>query len=241
MKYLIILSILIIVIFINYGCITNNIEKYTNTKDLININKYIDVVYYINLDHRTDRNTQLLNELSKTDITQDKIKRTSAIRDINNGALGCSKSHIKVLQQFINSNYTNCLILEDDFGFSQNSNIINDLFNKFFNSKINYDVIMLSSNTLKEKSTKYNFINKIIDAQTTSGYIVTKQFAPLLLQNYIEGTNLLQETSNKPMYSIDIHWKKLQPKNNWYVFNPKIGYQIESYSDIENKTINYKV
>jgi len=228
-------------ILINLCCINNNIEKYTDIKNLININKYIDVIYYINLDHRKDRNEQLLNELKKTDIQENKIVRISAVRDISNGSLGCSKSHIKVLQQFMNSNYNNCLILEDDFGFSQKSDVINSLFNKFFTNNINYDVLMLSSNTLKEKKTQYDFINKVLNAQTTSGYIVTKQYAAILLKNYIEGSNLLEDTNDRPTYSIDIHWKKLQADNNWYVFNPKIGYQIESYSDIENKTTNYQV
>jgi hypothetical protein len=52
---------------------------------------------------------------------------------------------------------------------------------------------------------------------------------------------LLEETKNTDIYSLDIYWKKLQPISNWYCLNPKIGKQMESYSDIEQRVTTYNL
>ena len=231
--------ILLILILIITVAIIINYKNMKNIKNNINIDKYIDMIYYINLDTREDRKHHIINELSKTNISKDKITRISATYDIK-GAIGCSKSHINILKKFIESNYNNCLILEDDFKFVQDTQTINQILENFFTNNIDYDLLMLSSNTIKDTTTKYKFINKVIDAQTTSGYIVSKKFAPVLLKHNIDGLKLLEETKNDSLYCIDRYWKKLQPISNWYVCNPKIGNQIESYSDIEKKQVNYQ-
>jgi GR25 family glycosyltransferase involved in LPS biosynthesis len=205
-----------------------------------------DMVCFINLDHRRDRLEHITNELNKTNIDKNKINRISGLYVKDFGALGCSKSHILALESFINSSESNqnCLILEDDFEFTQSQDIINDLINKVFNSDINnFDVLMLASNTVYH----YNIDNipvvtKIIDAQTLSGYVVSRKFAPILLQNFKKGLELL-EPFGKPVgpFCVDMFCKKLQPIYNWYCICPKIGKQSESYSDIENRRVNYGV
>ena len=42
-------------------------------------------------------------------------------------------------------------------------------------------------------------------------------------------------------YYVDQSWKVLQPNDNWYSFTPSVAHQRTSYSDIENKIIDYKV
>lgn len=37
------------------------------------MNQYIDVIYYINLDHRTDRNEEFLEEMCKMEIDPEKL------------------------------------------------------------------------------------------------------------------------------------------------------------------------
>ena len=159
--------------------------------------------------------------------------------------LGCAKSHCLALQTFINSGKDTCIIFEDDFEFLENEkSIINDLINKVFNSyKLpKFDVLMLASNTLKELPImNIDFITKILDAQTLSGYAVSKTFAPILLANYKDSIQLLESANGKIHdYCFDIYMKKLQPNNNWFCLKPKIGKQMESYSDIENRITNYQ-
>jgi len=208
------------------------------TKGLNNI----DLVYYINLDHRKDRLEHITNELKKTNIDENKIHRIKAVHIPDFGPLGCSKSHVNVLETFINSDESNktCLILEDDFIFSKNQDTINDLLNKVFENIDNFDVVMFSSNTFAGKKSEYDFAIKIFDAQTTSGYMVNRNFSKTLLQNYKEGVSLLESCNHRDrnLY-IDMYMKKLQPISNWYCLEPTIGKQIESYSDIEKRITNY--
>lgn len=204
-----------------------------------------DVVYFINLDHRKDRLNHIKNELNKTNINPNKINRIPGIYIKDFGALGCTKSHCLALESFLKSSINNkyCIIFEDDFEFNLEQDIINNLINNVFNEidKINFDVLMLSGNMLNSTKTNYSFLSKIIDAQTTSGYAVSRKFASILLQNFRESLSLLEKKGFKfNPYCIDIYMKKLQPLTKWYCLNPCIGKQIESYSDIENSVVNYE-
>ena len=100
---------------------------------------------------------------------------------------------------------------------------------------------MLSSNILHDQKTDYPFITKIIDAQTMSGYSVSKLFAPILLNNFKESVAYLQYYNMKiHNYCCDIYMKQLQPNYTWYCIYPKVGKQIMSFSDIENNIVDYK-
>lgn len=201
-----------------------------------------DIVYYINLEHRKDRYEHITQELNKTNIQSSKINRINGVYLKNFGILGCAKSHILALEAFLNTSndIQNCIIFEDDFTFTKSQTEINDLINIFFNNIEYYDVLMLASNTLNEVKTSYPFITKIIDAQTLSGYSVSKKFAPILLNNYKTSVSILEKIGQKVHnYCFDIYMKQLQPNSLWFCLNPKIGKQMESYSDIENRIVSY--
>jgi len=199
-----------------------------------------DVVYFINLEHRKDRLVHIFRELEKTNINPDKVIRIEAIFNRNMGSIGCSKSHCLALEKFIESGKDTCVILEDDFEFTQSQDVINELIDKVFNNVKDFDVLMLSSNTYSEQPTEHSFITKIMNAKTTSGYAVSKKIAPTLLNNYKEGVNLLELYGHQDGgYCIDSYWQKLQIISNWYCLNPKIGKQMAGYSDIEKKEVNY--
>jgi GR25 family glycosyltransferase involved in LPS biosynthesis len=200
-----------------------------------------DIVYYINLEHRKDRYIHINNELSKTNIDPNKINRIDAIYNTNKGCLGCSKSHILALEAFINTTdeIQNCIIFEDDFVFTEKQDDINNLINLFFENVKTFDVLMLSSNTLNETKTILPFITKINDAQTLSGYCVSKKFAHILLDNYKSGVEKLEKIGTNHLYCVDMYMKILQPQSLWFCLNPKIGKQIMSYSDNENMVVSY--
>jgi GR25 family glycosyltransferase involved in LPS biosynthesis len=199
-----------------------------------------DIIYIINLEHRKDRLNQVTNELSKTNIDPNKVKRIDAIYCPHFGGLGCSKSHVLALEEFISSGKDTCIIFEDDFVFTEPQNVVNDLINEVFNNAINFDVLMLSSNTVVEETTNYPFITKIIDAQTLSGYAVSKKFAHILLDNYKESIKLVEPFGYEyPEYCVDMYMKRLQPVSEWYCIKPKIGKQGASYSDIVKIDVDY--
>ena len=49
----------------------------------------IDCIYYINLEHRTDRKEQFLNEMKKIQMPESKINRIEGIYTQNIGIVGC--------------------------------------------------------------------------------------------------------------------------------------------------------
>jgi len=238
----VILIIVLLLLLVYYKIVLNDktIDKFSNS----NINN-IDVVYVINLDHRLDRLFDFLLEMKKINFPFNKIVRISGVYKRNEGHLGCSLSHIKALEHFISSEYNNCIIFEDDFQFTKSTEEINEVFNNFFNNNINYDVCMLSSNTFDSRETKYPFLKKIIRCATASGYMVSQKFANTLLANFKKGAKLLEKMYNKEIeyddHCIDQYWKHIQPDSNWFVFEPTIGKQRGSYSDIMNGNVDYNL
>jgi glycosyl transferase family 25 len=237
----IVLLILLIIVLITV--LIKNIKKNKEAfaTDLSNdLSSKIDIVYYINLDKRTDRKEEIIGELNKLNLKSEQIERVPGVYIEDFGALGCSYSHIECLKRFIKSNKNNCIIFEDDFMFKPDINFI-ELLNNFFDLHIDYDVCMLSINPNTLEDTEISFLKKVNEGQTASGYIVNKKFANVLLDNLIKGAELLKKTHNQPLYMNDQYWKKIQPDNNWYVFNPTLGTQRPSYSDINKKFEDYKV
>jgi hypothetical protein len=241
-----ILNIFIIIIFSFFLTILLTFFYQSATNNNITVDwTNIDVVYYINIDNRTDRKREFLSEMAKVGMPSEKIVRIPAVYDKDRGALGCTKSHIKTLELFIKSQHKNCIIFEDDFDF-ENVDKVKSQFNDFFNSHIIFDVVMLSANLIRAETTNYNGLYKVIDAQTTSGYMLSKEFATILLENYKKGSYLLEISYKENVgktpkyegkYAVDQYWKLLQPSHKWYIFNPKIGKQRKSYSDIENGVV----
>jgi GR25 family glycosyltransferase involved in LPS biosynthesis len=218
----------------------NNI-KHVNISNKLAID-YIDAILYINLEHRKDRNEHCLNEIKKIDPYLSKVHRINAVYNKDNGALGCSLSHINALTLFIkNSSWNNCLILEDDFTFiSQNSFEINNNLVYLFENCDNFDVLLLAigKDNLEYKQYK-DHIHKIYSAQTASGYVVNKKYAYTLLANYTTSSNNMKVNGWKSEWCLDQYWKKIMPFSNWYSFKNRIGFQYNNYSDIECKNIDY--
>jgi len=209
--------------------------------------EYVDVVYYINLDSREDRKTEFLEEMRRMGVPDEKIVRISAISKPGQGDWGCSLSHILAVGEFVDSGLDNCIVFEDDFMFMSDIHSVNAEFESVFSSEdpILYDVIMLSANEVDTDPTEHQYLKKVADAQTASGYMLSKYFAPILLQNYRDGVKLLadsykigkSDTLQGP-FCLDQYWKRLQPQSNWFVFYPKLGIQRESHSDIQGGVVN---
>jgi glycosyl transferase family 25 len=199
-------------------------------------------LYFINLKERPDRLSKIKNELNKLDYPKEKIIRVDAIKK-KDGALGCGLSHIKALKMGLKSMNDFIIVLEDDFQFTNSKEkTLSILRQCLFHPE--WNVILLSCNG---KSKPYSpGLNKVLDCQTASGYIIQKKYIPVLLKewsnamkireelNPARGTTLYRETC------IDIAWKKLQD-DRWYLTEPKLGKQYASFSSIENKNVNYNV
>lgn len=191
------------------------------------MSKNIDKIIYINLNKRTDRREQIEEELNNFDL---KFERFEAIETCGFGTLGCGLSHLQVLKIAKERDYSNILILEDDFTFLvSKEEFENELIN-FFNSNIDFDVIFLSYNLIKKKETPYNFIVRALECQSASGYIVNKKYYDKLIDLYEEAMPLLKQTQQHWIYANDQIWKQFQIKDNWYCFSKRIGKQRAGYN-----------
>ena len=62
---------------------------------------HFDIIYVINLKHRTDRLESIMKELSTMGVDEKKIVRINAIYNKEFGALGCAQSHRLALSYFM--------------------------------------------------------------------------------------------------------------------------------------------
>lgn len=191
--------------------------------------EFIEKVVYINLLHRTDRKAQIELELQRY-FPSEKIARFNAIKH-NHGGIGCSMSHIAVLEMAIKNDWKNCLILEDDAMWS-NFSTSYPLLEKL--TKNQFDVI-----TLGIAHAKYTAEFKLLSGQTATAYFVQQSYYKTLLGNFKEGLEQFLKTKNYPTYALDQYWKKLQAKDNWYCIIPSLIVQKPSFSDIEKRDTNY--
>jgi len=191
-------------------------------------------VRYINLDKRTDRREQIEAELRKIGI--ENFKRVPAVKH-RDGTIGCAYSHINVLKEAIEKNYRNILVFEDDFEFM----VSKEEFWKLMKTTkdLDYDIIMLGYILNKHEDYNDTFY-KVLDAQTTSGYLINSKFYDKLLSIWEEGVRKFEETGEHWHYALDQYWKILQPTSKWYAFRTRIGKQRASYSDSRGEVVNYK-
>ena len=200
----------------------------------------IQHIFFINLDYRTDRLEHITNQLSNLGVFH-KAERFSALKTTN-GAIGCAMSHIKCLELAISRNYDNVLICEDDITFL-NIPLFTKNLHHFFTTptRPNWDVLVVGGNNGPPFQKVCDSYMRIQNCQSTTGYIVNKHYYKTLLANFKEGVALLaKEPTNKGFYAIDMYWKRLQVVHKWYLIIPVTVVQIESYSDVEEKVVDYK-
>jgi len=191
--------------------------------------------FYINLESRPDRKAHVEEQLTTIGIQAIQFK---AIK-LQNGAIGCSLSHLKLLQMAKQNNWPHILIVEDDILFT-NPSIFITSFNHFLSNHPTFDVALISGNNIPPHTQIDNSCVKIYHCQTTTGYIVQNHYYDILINNYTEGiAKLLKEPSKHILYAIDKYWFSLQEKDDWYLIIPLTVTQREDYSDIEKRKTNY--
>lgn len=192
--------------------------------------------FYINLLHRTDRNEHVTEQLNNIGIT---ATRFNAI-NMDNGAIGCSMSHLKILQEAHKNKLDHVLIVEDDITFLQ-PEVFKTQINRFFKlHENNWDVILLAGNNMPPFINIDDTCVKVSRCQTTTGYLVNEHYINKLAQNIKMGlTNLLNNPKDKFKFAIDKFWFLLQNSDKWYLIVPLTVVQYEDYSDIEKKVTNY--
>ena len=191
--------------------------------------------FYINLLSRPDRKNHVENQLLSIGIN---AERFNAIK-MKNGAIGCSMSHLKIIETAKKNNWDHVLIVEDDILFTKPTMFI-EQFNKFLKKHNDYDIVLIAGNNLPPYKTIDDTCVKVTQCQTTTGYLVKNHYFDTLIKNYKEGLlNLIKDPINHRLFAIDKYWFNLQKKDKWYLITPLTVTQREDYSDIEKRPTNY--
>ena len=202
----------------------------------------IDKVFIINLEHRTDRKTHMLNELKNQKIinyeffkairpTEQELKEwnpkyCSNIPPKNRiGALGCLLSHYYIIKEALSRDYKRILILEDDTQFIKDFKYVFN-YSKYLDD---FHLFYLSCNNITEPIEINKDINRVTRGYTTGSYIITRKCMEFLIENI--------ERYDK---QIDVFYADLvQPNKQCYCLKNNITGQLSGYSDIEHANTNY--
>jgi len=191
--------------------------------------------FYINLLSRPDRKQHVENQLKSIGIN---AERFNAIK-MSNGAIGCSMSHLKIIENAKANNWEHVLIVEDDILFTD-PNLFMKQFNKFLSNHKDFDVALIAGNNIPPYVRIDDSCVQVVHCQTTTGYIVQKHYYDTLIKNYKDGIVLLMKNPTDHFsYAIDKYWFNLQSIHKWYLITPLTVTQREDYSDIEKRPTNY--
>lgn len=199
--------------------------------------------YYINLDTRLDRKEHIVTNIIERYPLFKNVQRMNAMYH-RNGALGCSLSHQYALKKFIyEPNEDFLMIIEDDLVILNESNFLsfcNDF--EFIRTSDKWDIIVFTPRGDRvpgeSEMTDHRF-QRIRNNQTTTGYIVKRAFAKVLLENINESIQLLQNGVELDTCAIDQYWKRLQDTYRFYYYQDIYAGQLVGYSSIENRHVDY--
>lgn len=221
-------------------------------------------IFYINLDHRTDRREHMEKQFDAMGMDPTRVERIPGIVpvydelqtqraqsfvdqglydtiQITKGSIGCGRSHLAALQLAYEREYPYTLILEDDFELQVSPDGFREQMRRLFaDPTFTFDVCLLSYNMVEcEDVPEKPFLQQIRDANNASGYLVKHAYIPSLIKCWTEALYQLKLTGHHWLYAIDMAWKPLQRRDQWYSFTDRIGKQMDSYSDISHIFIQH--
>lgn len=186
-------------------------------------------IIYINLDKRIDRAQETLLEFAKVDAHN--VARFSAIAH-EHGGIGCSKSHLQVLQSLKNSPFTAAMICEDDVEFLASPQEIEEYVYEFL-QRPELGVLCLSYRVRGGRlpvSPRLAISNNI---QTTGCYLVKPFAVEALERSFSQSVRKLEAGEPWRVAALDQLWKEVQSREIIFAIPQRpLARQRRSYSDI---------
>lgn len=225
----------------------------------------IDKIFIINLESRTDRKNEILNEMQKIKAhelcevevfnaicpTIELIEKWNSDFlnpipewaqkeniDPNNyrlGSFGCLLSHFSIIKKSLSLGYENILIFEDDAQFISYKEDLYTTLNKY----LNFIKIALDNFGIMYLGSNNNqkTIRKIIDN-------VYLTYGSLTTHSYIINKNAMQFISDNLIgYTKEIdkfYQETIQQQFQCITISPPLVQQRRSFSNILNKNVSYK-
>jgi len=201
---------------------------------MINLQKYFDRTYVINLDRRPDRYETFKKEISKYGI--EKVERFSAIDGVtlmsNNipllsGELGILETHLEIIKKCREDDLQNVLIMEDDVYFNDEILKIDEYMSSI---PKDWEFIYFGGNhTYGEPPELIN--DKIIKLN----YTVALQCVAINSSIF----EVIEAILPKRKKQVDTYYAELHKTFNAYGFYPSMAKQIAGFSDIQNRMVDY--
>lgn len=199
--------------------------------------KYVDAIYLMNLETRRDRYIETMAELARVHAPLDRVVHYKA-KSTANPAQGATQNHVDCLREFVKSGKGTALFLEDDFTFTSRVDTHLAGLLEFFHRGYDYDVCLLSTSKFGERKPHDDLLDLSYQECTTSaGYLVSRASAPEVLRVVEEGLGLMKAGQGRGV--VDRYWACLQPRNKFFVFREKMGYQRCGYSNIKNTVTSF--
>ena len=205
-------------------------------------------IIYFNLDERVDRDEQVKREFKKININPTRISglKLSAEetypyiqhRNLDEHSVvlapsrvGCTKSHLDLIQMAKDNDWENILILEDDVKFLDHADLILEQALKELEYLPKWDILYLGANSLDTIKQLSGHVGEMTAAFTTHAYVVNKHFYDVVL------------SYDWNEYSVIDQWLFnicRDSRFTAYTVLPIIATQYSSFSDIEGKNVDYE-
>lgn len=196
---------------------------------------FFDRIYCINLDRRYDRWETVCDQFDNVGIT-DRVKRISG-REVKefedskrNAAYGNHLSHAACIRDAKEYNAKNCLIFEDDVLFINNPQEIlkKCIYQLSFLNP--WELFYLGANIERPCYEIDNNLAMLTFAYSTHAYAINSQIFD----------ELIEINENKNIIHNDVHYNEhIIPRGKSYICKPMLAIQQPSYSDIEEKFVDY--
>jgi len=194
---------------------------------------YFDEIFCINLDNRTDRWQHAQEEFKKADIL-DRVQRFSAIKETD-GRVGVIKSNLAIIKMAKEKKLKNVLVFEDDFEF-----IVDDPQKALQSSidqtqGIKWHLFYLGANT-HEKLIKFK-PNLILLKNAFA--VHSMAYSNLIYDSFINKYDKIKVIKDFDDI-LDVYFaKNIQTKGICLMTNPMMTTQMNSFSDIEQRIVDY--
>jgi GR25 family glycosyltransferase involved in LPS biosynthesis len=205
---------------------------------MITLNDYYQNIFCINLDRRTDRWSECIDEFKKHNL---QVQRFSAVDGndlrslpgLTKGNVGAIYSHRAVIQHAKDSNFENILILEDDIEFHDD---MNKLFSEYIKElPSDWDMLFFGAN---HSQNNVWMVDPLIQV-TDHVYKIIRSYANhCYVVKHTAYDKLIDALSRKDKPN-DVLVSDVQKELNCYLFRPHLAWQRPSYSDLQEEFADY--
>ena len=213
---------------------------------------FFEKIYCINLTSRTDRWGNCQAQFSKFGMSG--VQRFDAIKCNHpnlsaktNGHIGCSLSHYNIIKEAKLKNYSNILVLEDDFIFLKEPDEFNIKLKKSLDElPADWDVFYLGCNFVKgydyEPTERYS--NNLIKVNTgfcLHSVAYSARGIDKILKSFKRNLELDILYFSEEYRSFDWYLvREFQYENNCFASDELLSSQAAGFSDLEGRYLNYE-